>query len=436
MIAVALTYLLLAVAVLFAVTLPRFLDGRPLTLPIVFLGLGVAAYASPLDVPVVDLTGDATLIEHATEAVVVIALAEAGIALDRPLGWRTWRTVWRLLAIGMPLTAAALTVLGMWWLGFPLAAAVLLAAVLTPTDPVLASEVQVPPPSQSRHGEDEVRFGLTGESGLNDGLAFVGVYLVFTILTVQEGAGPAGQWLQFLAVDMVWRTVSALVAGVVVGRLLGRFLLWSDRGGAVVAGSFGGLPVLAAAFLGYGLTLLVGGYGFIAAFVTALAMRSLDPGHEHHQDLHAYAAGLGQLATGLVLFALAGPLVRGDLLAALEPMDVLLAVAVVFLLRPAAALLALAGGRTGPRERLALAFFGMRGLSSLYYLAFAVARVDVGIDPARLWALVALVVLISVTVHGVTAGWAVAALDSIRRSRVTERGHHDPDDEVIADEHV
>jgi NhaP-type Na+/H+ or K+/H+ antiporter len=433
---VALTYLLLGAAVLAAVVLPQWLQGRPLTLPIVFLGFGIAGYASSLPLPDVDPIADVTTIEHVTEAVVVIALAETGIALDRPLGWRTWRTVWRLLMLGMPITALALIVLGVWWLGLPLAVAVLLAAVLTPTDPVLASEVQVPPPSASRHGEDEVRFGLTGESGLNDGLAFVLVYVAFTFLALRGGADPDGEWWNFVAVDVVWRTATAVIIGAVIGRLLGRLLLWSRHDGTVLAGSFGGLPVLAAAFLGYGLTLLVGGYGFIAAFITALAMRSLDPDHEHHQHLHAYAAGLGQLATGLVLFMLAGPLIRGDLLAALEPVDVLFALAVVFVLRPAAAALALARGRTGPRERAALAFFGMRGLSSVYYLAFALARVDVGVDPARLWALVALVVLISVAVHGVTAGWAVTALDRTRRDRLDRRGKADPDDEVIAGEHV
>jgi sodium/hydrogen antiporter len=436
MTAVALAYLLLGAAVLCVVALPRVVRGRPLTLPIVFLGVGLAAYASPLPLPVVDPVRDVSMIEHVTEAVVVVALAETGIALDRPVGWWTWSTVWRLLAIGMPVTALALTVLGAWWLGLPLAAAVLLAAVLTPTDPVLASEVQVPPPSDRPHGEDEVRFGLTGESGLNDGLAFLGVYLALTLVALDRSADPSTEWLDFVAVDLVWRTLSALAIGVGMGRLLGWLLLRSRRDQSILAGSFGGLPVLAAAFLGYGLTLLVGGYGFVAAFVTALVMRAADPSHEHHQDLHAYAAGLGQLATGLVLFALAGPIVRGGLLGALEPVDIALAVAVVFVVRPVAGLLSLAGGRAGPRERAALAFFGMRGLSSLYYLAFGLARVDVGVPAPRLWAVVTLVVVISVAVHGMSAGRVVDILDRARRVRLARRGDRQPDDETIAREQV
>ena len=158
------------VLVLLTAWLPMLLKELPLSLPIVCVGIGTLIFALPG-------TGFAphpqeilALTERLTELVVIIALMGAGLKLDRPLGWATAGLTWRLLAIAMPLTIAALAVLGYALLGLSAAAAVLLAASLAPTDPVLASDVQVGPPRQGM--EDEVRFTLTSEAGLNDGLAF------------------------------------------------------------------------------------------------------------------------------------------------------------------------------------------------------------------------------------------------------------------------
>src|SRR5215207_4488727 len=110
------------------------------------------------------------LTERLTEFVVIIALMSAGLKLDRPLAFATSGLTWRLLAVAMPLTIVALALLGYALLGLSAAAAMLLGASLAPTDPVLASDVQVGPPGKGL--EDEVRFTLTAEAGLNDGLAF------------------------------------------------------------------------------------------------------------------------------------------------------------------------------------------------------------------------------------------------------------------------
>ena len=103
----------------------------------------------------------------------------AGLKLDRPVSWRGWESSWRLLGIAMPLTIAGIAFLGWTILGLGIGAALLLGAVLAPTDPVLASDIQVGPPQSGK--EDEVRFALTSEAGLNDGAAFPFVYLAIAI---------------------------------------------------------------------------------------------------------------------------------------------------------------------------------------------------------------------------------------------------------------
>ncbi|WP_426124277.1 cation:proton antiporter [Pararhizobium sp. PWRC1-1] len=139
--------------------------------------------------------------ERMTEIVVIVALMGAGLKIDRPIGWRRWRTTWRLLGIAMLLTIGAIAFLGFSILGLGLACPLLLGAALAPTDPVLASDIQVGPPGSGI--EDEVRFALTSEAGLNDGLSFPFVHLAIAIaLAAKDGSAVFQHWA---AVDILWR---------------------------------------------------------------------------------------------------------------------------------------------------------------------------------------------------------------------------------------
>lgn len=137
--------------VLLSAWLPRLLMRLPVSLPVVSIVLGALLAISPLSSVVsFNPLESRALTERLTELVVIIALMGAGLKLDRPVGWRSWSTTWRLLAISMPLTIAASALAGWGLLGLNLASAVLLGAVLAPTDPVLASDVQVGPPNSER----------------------------------------------------------------------------------------------------------------------------------------------------------------------------------------------------------------------------------------------------------------------------------------------
>ena len=166
--------------------LPLALRRLPLSLPIICMAAGAAIFLIPPITfrPLPTILPDVA--ERLTEFVVIIALMGAGLKLDRLFSWRRWNVTWRLLGITMPLSIAAITLIGVYGLGMSLAMALLLGACLAPTDPVLAADVQVGPPKSGE--EDEVRFGLTSEAGLNDGLAFPFVNLAIALAAVAAGS--------------------------------------------------------------------------------------------------------------------------------------------------------------------------------------------------------------------------------------------------------
>ena len=407
-------------AALVAAILPGALWRLPISEPIVFLAAGVVVWLAIGDLPSPDPVGNGVFAEHVTELCVIVALMGAGLAIDRPMSVRGWRSTWRLLAITMPLTIGAVTVLGWWALGLGPAAAVLLGASLAPTDPVLASDVQVGEPSDSPNQEDEVRFALTSEAGLNDGLAFPFVYAA---LAIGLAGLPPGEWFwSWLGVDLLYRIAAAVAVGLVIGWLLGRLIFRRAPGALSETGD--GFVALAATFLAYGVTELVNGYGFVAVFVSACAIRAAEREHGYHGVMHGFVQQIERLLTVVVLVLLGGAIARG-LLGPLTVADIAVAVALVLLVRPVSAWMSLFGaaGRIGdapprslmPRERAAVAFFGVRGVGSIYYVAFGLNHLGDTGDAPRLWAMVGLVVAMSVVVHGLTAKPVMHYVDAHRR---------------------
>jgi NhaP-type Na+/H+ or K+/H+ antiporter len=403
-------YAAIGIATLLAAMLPRALTRLPISAPMVFLGAGVALFALVEPLPDPDLVGeDTALATHLTELCVVVALMGAGLALDRPAGWRSWMSTWRLLGITMPLCIVAMALIAGWLFGVGLAAAVLLAAVLAPTDPVLATEVQVGEPSDDAE-EDEPRFALTSEAGLNDGLAFPFVHVAIALVTV--GAAPAAWLGSWLAIDVVWRTVAGLLVGLGVGWLLQRLIFRSRVESLRLAEHAEGFVALAATFLSYGVAQLIAGYGFVAVFVCACVIRAGERSHGYHRVMHQFVDQAERLLTVAILVLLGGEIGRG-LFADVGWREVAFAAALLLLVRPAAGWIGLVGGTTNHRERWVIAFFGVRGIGSIFYIAYALQAATFP-EQNRLWATVALVVASSVVLHGVMATPVMRRLD--RRS--------------------
>ncbi|MCT2584384.1 cation:proton antiporter [Actinophytocola gossypii] len=402
-------YAAAGLATLAAALLPRLLGRIPVSMPMIFLAVGAVAFAliEPLPDPLPMEHANITL--RLTELCVIVSLMGAGLALDRRVGRHAWSTTWRLLGVTMPITMVGLGLLGWSVLGFGVAGAVLLAAALAPTDPVLASEVQVGEPAQGaeEETEDEPRFALTSEAGLNDGLAFPFTYAAIAI----SGAGLApGGWLaHWLAVDVLWRVGGGLLVGLVAGWGLRKLFFRAESDKLRLAEHAEGFVALAATFLTYGVAELVHGYGFVAVFVCACTIRAAERSHGYHRVLHTYVEQLERLLTVLVIFLLGGAVTRG-LLAGLTWEEVLVALVALLVVRPVAGLLALLGGRAATRERVVVSFFGVRGVGSVFYVAYAVEHGDF-LEAGAVWRIVALVVVGSIVVHGLSASPVMAFLD-------------------------
>jgi NhaP-type Na+/H+ or K+/H+ antiporter len=412
----------IGLATLAAALLPRVLGKLPISMPMVFLAAGMIVFAVIPDLPDPLPTDHPEFALHLTEVCVIISLMGAGLALNRLPGRHRWSSTVRLLAITMPLTMLAVGILGWWVLGLGVASAVLIAAALAPTDPVLATEVQVSEPVTDAEGDDdEARFALTSEAGLNDGLAFPFTYAAIAISI--SGVAPSGWLGGWLLVDVAWRLTVGVALGLAVGWLLGRLFFSRVADRLRMTEKAEGFVAIAATFLAYGITELAEGYGFVAVFVCACAIRGSERAHGYHAVLHKFVEQIERLLTVAVVVLLGGAVARG-LLAGIGWPEVAVALAFLLIIRPLAGWIGLTPGKTGPRERAVIAFFGVRGVGSLFYIAYALQEGEFpGAD--RLWSVVALVVVGSIVIHGIAATPAMAFLDRRRRRAAKAQGESD-----------
>ena len=389
----------LGTAMILSHWLPRFVSGREPAASALLIGFGYAAFSLVPGMPgAIDPLRYPGVWERVSEICVIAGLFGVGLRIDRLRGWKQWRPTVRLLVVAMPLTIGAVAVLGWAVGGMTLAGALLLGAVLAPTDPVLAGDVQVGAPQAG--GEHPVRFALTTEAGLNDGLAFPFVYLALAIAAAGQLNGTIiGEWLWR---DMVYRVVVGGLGGVVTGWLLARILFVWPRETAL-AKSEAGVIALAGVLVAYGVTELVEGYGFVAVFLAGVTLRRAETGHEFHVRLHDFSQSIEHALTSLLLIALGAALPA--LLPALDWGGAAIGLGLILVIRPAASWLALAGVMRG-RVRAVVAFYGVRGIGSIYYLGYVGSHMKLVNAPA-LWAIVAFTILASTIIHGFTAGIAV-----------------------------
>ncbi|HET9482470.1 MAG TPA: cation:proton antiporter, partial [Xanthomonadales bacterium] len=303
-----LVLLVTGIALLGAAWLPHVLKRRALSFPALYVGLGVLLYAIGLPLPDPDPIQHGVVVERITELTVLVALLGAGIRIDTRFGWRRWGVTWRLLGIAMPITILAGWLLGMELLGYGFATAALLGAVLAPTDPVLASDLQVGGPGEG--GEDPVRFGLTSEAGLNDALAFPFVWLAIAIAAA--GSGGDIDWARWLGIDVVWKLGGALVVGWAIGYGLMHLVFRFAREEAL-SRTGDGLVALAIVLIVYGVAEVLHTYGFLAVFVAAVVIRHHEHSHEYHGVLNTFAEQVERMLMALLLIALGGAVAGGVL---------------------------------------------------------------------------------------------------------------------------
>jgi sodium/hydrogen antiporter len=416
----------------------------PLSTAMFYLPVGYAIGPAGLGLVHVNLRNDAPLLEHLAEAVVVVSLFSAGLKLSVALDDRTWLLPLRLASGSMVVTVLLLALLGLV-LGLPVGAAVLLGAILAPTDPVLASDVQVSDPQD----RSRLRVALTGEGGLNDGTAFPFVMLGLGLMQLH----PLGDFgLRWLLVDVLWAIAGGLGLGAALGTLMGRLVLHLRLRYRQALGydNFLALGLIA---LAYGLAVLLLTYGFLAVFAAGVALRRVErrasraAGHgrappdaavEQALAMPAPAVEADKVAThpehapAFLAHALLGSseqIERIGEVAAVVLVGVLVSgvdwslvpwwfVPALFLaVRPLSVALGLAGARTVRPQRLLIGWFGIRGIGSLYYLGYALNHgLDAQLAP-RFIALTLAAVVASIVAHGVSVTPLMARYERLRSRR-------------------
>ncbi len=409
-------------ALLVTMVLAGTLLGRlPLSSAMVYLALGWLLGPDAANVLRPDPYLHAGLLERLAEVALLISLFAVGLRLGVPLRDRRWRLPLRLAFVSMAIMVALVAAIGVWVLGLPVGAAVLLGAVLAPTDPVLASGVQSDPGSRP----ERLGFSLAGEGGLNDGAAFPFVLLGFGLLGIHElGPGLTRWW----SVDLVWATLGGLGIGGLLGAATGRLVVYlrSRHDEAVGLDEFLGLGLVAMA---YGIAQLALASGFLAVFAAGLALQRVrERPRSHTRPLAAAASSEGHSYETLAthshhasatmrdsvqgfneqlerLAEMALVLMVGAMLAYARPLPAVwwFVPLLLLVLRPLSVVASTVGERLTAPQFAMIGWFGIRGIGSVFYLLLALRY---GVDGTIADTLVSLTlwsVAASIIAHGLTA---------------------------------
>jgi NhaP-type Na+/H+ or K+/H+ antiporter len=390
----------------------------PLTTTMLYLGVGIVLGPMGAEVANIDPLHHAAWLERLAELGVLVSLFTTGLKLRVPLD-RRWNAPVRLALLSMILTVGMVTIAGVWWLGLPLGAAILLGAIVAPTDPVLASEVQLESPTD----QDKLRFNLTTEAGFNDGTAFPFVMLGMGLLGLRS-LGPGGS--HWILKDVLWAACGGFVLGALLGVLIGQVVLYLRRH---YKESFGLDEFLALGLIGlsYGSAALWETNGFLAVLGSGVALRmverwhtgaenteivSIAPPHKkqeiatHPEKAPAYLAEavleFNEQVERILEVALV--LLVGAMLAPqwLHLRHLLFLPLLLLVIRPLSVYLGLVGCKVDEGQRVMISWFGIRGIGSLYYLVFVIRR-NVPEEISReLISLVLWVIATSVIIHGVS----------------------------------
>lgn len=386
--------------------LPSFSRKIKISSPILLLLIGFILFwvGIPLGWPN-PLWNDRGLM-YFSEAVVIISLMGAGLKIGSNYSIRSWRKPLLLVFITMPLCMISAYFLGQYFLLLSVPSSLLLAAILAPTDPVLAAEVQLDDPSEEAQHEGNIRFTLTAEAGLNDGIAFPFSYLAVMV-------AQAGSWAAFSFNDWFWDKLLLKIAiGIMVGLAIGYaigFILHRLHKHAGVK-TFVGFLALSLTFMTYGLTELLHGYGFIAVFFAGLSLRIYKNVEDSYKKkMHDFITEIEHLLMVLYILLFGGSILNG-MLGLTDWKGILFAFIFVLVIRPLAGLLALSGSKSTLKSKMAVSFLGIRGIGSIFYLSWAFVTFDHFDHKNELYAITAYIILISIILHGLTAPTIIGKL--------------------------
>jgi NhaP-type Na+/H+ or K+/H+ antiporter len=389
------------------------------TSAIIYLAVGVLVGPTALNLFHFNPLKESALLEVLTEVAVLISLFSAGVKMPVPFTFARWRAPILLATTSMAITVAAVATFAYYFLGLPLGAGVLLGAILAPTDPVLATDVQIRHPGD----HDQLRFTLTCEAGMNDGSAFPFVMLGMGMLGLHE-LGEFG--MNWFLVDVLWATLAGIVIGVVAGVALARigWKLRSKPHKHELMDDFLGLGLIG---IVYGLAVMVNAWGFLAVFFAAVALRQtelklakkaqddfdggktqqsaradsnarpeLEPPQTVSEGSLVFKEHLERLSEVVLVLLIGGSLYLNSW----TWESVWLALFLFVIARPVSVVVALLGTNASWRIRGMTGWFGVRGIGSLYYLMYAIEHGLPETLGLQLIQMTLIVVTLSILLHG------------------------------------
>ncbi|MGB3190227.1 MAG: sodium:proton antiporter [Limnoraphis sp.] len=364
----------------------------PLSYALIYLSVGIIL--SPYGLNIISLRPNTQFLERLSELVVIISLFGCGLKMNRPLNLTSWNITVRLIGGLMPFSIFAVAIITHFLLKLSWGEAILFGAILAPTDPVLASEVQLNHPNDP----DELRFGLTSEGGLNDALAFPFVYFGIHWLKDENWQNWFKQWV---VIDLIW----AIFAGIVMGIVITQSIVWIDRQLLKIRPTnnimedFIAISIILAT---YSLTELVNGYGFLAVFVGGIVARK---NYKQEAKPFSQLEFIEQIEKLLevVTILLLGSLLRIEPIIKYIPAAILIAGLLIFVIRPLGTWLFTIGTGFNNLKRLLLGWFGIRGVGSIYYLNYALGEgLQGSVGELMAWS-VYIIVTISIIIHGISS---------------------------------
>lgn len=399
-------YLILAslgVATLIMAWLPSLSDKIKISSPIILLLIGFLLFVADVPLTWPDPLWNDEWLMYFSELIVIISLMGAGLKIGANYSWERWKKPLLLVFLTMPLCMISAYLIGSYFLLLSLPSSLLLAAILAPTDPVLAAEVQLDDPLEQEEEESNVRFSLTAEAGLNDGIAFPFSYLA--VLVAQAGSWAAFNFTEWFWDKLLLKIIIGIIVGFVLGRLIG-FLLDRLYNYAGVE-SFVGFLSLSLTIMTYGVSELLYGYGFLAVFFAGFSLRYYEKvSGDYKKKLHDFVHEVEHLLLVIWIILFGGSIMNGVLLLT-DWKGILFAFIFVLIIRPVSGLIALAGVKESFKSRMAISFFGIRGIGSVFYLSWAFVQYDNFEHKDELYAIAAYIILISIVVHGLTAPSAI-----------------------------
>jgi sodium/hydrogen antiporter len=389
-----------------------WIERLPLSFSLIYLVVGVllGSYGMGL----VKIRPDAEFLQRLSEFVVIVSVFGCGLKMNRPLKLWAWQSTIRLIGLLMPISIFALAAIAHYILGMGWGAAILLGAILAPTDPVLASEVQM----GDLEDRDELRFSLTSEGGLNDALAFPFVY--FGIYAVKDSNWD--NWLKsWIGIDLLWAIASGIVMGIVVAKAV----IWLDhhlqkrRSVSDLMEDFVALSII---LLTYSLTELVNGYGFLAVFVAGIVVhRSHLVQREKHIAQMEFTEQIEKLLE-ITAIVILGTVLLFEPMFKYAGQSLLVAALLFLVIRPLGVWLSTLGGGLPKNTRNLMGWFGIKGLGSIYYLTYALGEGVTGETAEQIAWITYTVVVLSIIIYGVSAYPLMAWYEKVKNKSQVQRG--------------